>query len=319
MKSKLEKTNKKQMKSIEKTSASVNEAIDPSPLVDLTLLQTILAGSALITAALIYVGWLYHRRYLGIFGILPELMNYGTQDYILRARYPLAAGFLVAIPLLISAYIVNFSKKTARVLLLLLSLLFALSIVLFKIIQATFDSIVLRPIFFQYDLSWRAILVFGILLLYSALSASYIFIGALKRGVGTKKLSLFVWSGYVSLAFISISTFATYLGYYDAKIDSSPQSSLMPIRLATYDLLGFDLQPTSTFKDENQHHVYYYDDLRYLSLNNDYLYVFRPRYGFQAPNTYIISMNKVYSLSFGWFHDAQLNLLPTAITTPTAP
>ena len=264
--------------------------------VEISLIQTIIGATTIISAMLLFIGWLYHRAYFRVFGLKPEWLGYNLQDYILGARNVLIIGAAIIFCLIIAKLRFDFERREIRLAGVWLSI-FAFSVLIIYLVYDMINFFAVRsPNIGTYRPLWVTIFSIAIFLAYSV-SASTLFYRYLSGSNKYKVWAAYiVWSGYVSLAFLGMSLMANYMGYLEGIYDSSSASNRLPrVSMITRSEIGFDMKPDLISKDSSGLDIYTYYNLRLLAKDSDSLYVFRigsPVYVVQSANIYTLMLGE---------------------------
>jgi len=276
------------------------ESQDEAPF-ELTTIQSLLGATALVSGVLFYLSWLYHRRYFEAFFIRSDQIVLSAHDYILGAKSVLALGSFVILLLAIARFHINFSDKKVRLSISNFGLVIALTVIVYLVVDIVNVWTQRGPGNPVYRSRWMVLLAFLTLAIYSILAPTTIYnrtvISVKYKGIAP----LVSWSGMLASVILLMSLAANYIGRYEGIYDTTVNSRLPLINIATHDPIGLDIQPDAILFDSNYKKVYVYYNLRHLVTSNDNLYVLRLKagQGYAPPPTYVIPMSKAYFITFG--------------------
>jgi hypothetical protein len=265
-----------------------------------TLLQNLLGTTALITASLFFMSWVYNRRYFEAFSLHGYSIRYTPQDYILNAKSALALNlFFLIILFVILIHPVSANPKFPRLVSLLngISAVLALIYLIFDVWKSFLtwgvDNLVYKP-------SWPIIVSVIALLIYGILAPTFLFNKAKMSKYYAKVARLTAWSGLFSFGLVFMALTTNFIGSAEGNLDSSTNSRLLFINVATKEPLGFGIQPDLVMTDNEQGgYIYIYKNLRYLTYDEGVLYLLKPEQGVVRPLVHMIPLEKAYIVSLG--------------------
>ena len=285
---------------------------------ELSVLQSLLGATALISASLFYVSWLYHRKYFGAMGIRAELVSYSTQDYILNAKSVLAVSTLMILLLVLARLRLDLESERLRRSIFFSSISGLGVMIVYTVIDILRLWSKVGAGVVGYRSAWMTGLAILALLAYSACASTFLFKWALASSYYKNLAPLIVWSSLVAIATLLISLGAALIGDFEGKYDASVSSRLPIINLATKRPLGFGIQPDMIMQDAGGSEVYVYYHIRLVTQSKDILYVLRPEQRVIPAPVHAIPMAKVYALSFGQNNGPIFTTSPIPIPLPTS-
>ncbi len=265
--------------------------------VERSFLQSILGTTALVSAALFYISWLYHRRYFEAFGLHANMISYEARDYILNAKSALAVNAVIIAAVILSRFIVNFQSKKSRLTIALFSIIGFVAGIIYLISDVLLWSKAFGINIVGYRSAWVLIVFILALLLYSAIAPTFIH-NRLEGSKRYKRLADSVtWSSLLVVGFLAISLSSNFIGYFEGKHDASITSRLPVVTVSTKYPIGVDIQPDFLTQDMEGNEIYFYYNLRLLAREGGTIYVLRPESNVVSPLVYMV--DDVASLTLG--------------------
>ncbi|KAA3665453.1 MAG: hypothetical protein DWQ04_00510 [Chloroflexi bacterium] len=284
-----------------------------------TWIQSLFGATALITAALFVVSWIYNRKYFGGMGLHGYTVRYTTQDYILNAKSVLAIGIVVLF-LLIYLYInPKWMMYRFRLFISIIGMIGVLAILTYILIDLGFNlsSNGFKIGFYLYKTTYLTLLGIGSVFFYSIIAPTILY----KKCINSKyrEYAYFIaWSSFSAFAIIFIGMTAHFLGVIEGRKDTSENSRLESISVATKEPLGFGIQPDEIITDNNQNIIYLYYNMRFLTQFDGVLYVLKPEPGQGTPMIHVLPQDKAFAVSLGinWNELQPVFELPTPTPIP---
>lgn len=264
-----------------------------------SFLQILLGMTALFSATLFFVSWIYNRRYFEAFGLHGYAIRYSAQDYILNAKSVLSIALFVVALLVVLLPSQILANRRFRLLVSLVSIV-GLILLLAYLIRDIWQSFSVWGLsVMAYRTSWPTLLAVLTLLVYSAAAPTILFEKATASYKYRRLSHLIAWSGPLALGILVILFASNFIGSIEGHLDASVNSRLLFVNVATEEPLGFGIQPDSIAWDDNQKSIYMYINLRFLTQYEGLLYVFQPEQGVLRPLVHVISIDKATVLSLG--------------------
>lgn len=266
-----------------------------------SVLQTILGMTALVSAALFYISWLYHRRYFEAFGLHANMIRLDARDYILNAKSALAINAIIIAVVILIRFFVDLRSRRFRFTIAIISLLGFLAGTIYLVTDIWSWGNKFGINIVGYRSAWVMLVFILVVLLYSTVASTLIY-NRIQLSKSFQKIVIpVVWSSVLALGFLAISLTSSFIGSFEGKHDASITSRLPFVTIETKQPIGIGIQPDFLGKGATQvDERYFYYNLRLLAKEGSNIYLLRPEKGVSTPLVYMVDMSTIQSFSLGW-------------------